>query len=425
MQTYIKTYGCTLNRADSDIMQALLSGSGICIATDEGKADVIIINTCTVKRQTQQRILDELREIGKTGKAIVVAGCLAGASPNLISQRAPGASLVSPGNVHRIVEAVEAAHCGRRVCFLDSGRIDKLRLFRPAGGVIARIPTGEGCLSSCSFCETKFARGSLKSFSEELIIRAISDSVAGGAREIQLTSQDMGAYGADTKTDVARLMDSIRKIEGDFSVRIGMLNPDHIDAYLDGIIRNIQDRRFYRFLHLPVQSGSGYVAHSMGRRCSPGHFAEVAERLRTEVGGITIETDLIAGYPTESEADFEDTVRFVKEVKPDITNISKFGVRPHARAAGLTQLDAATVKERSTRLSRTVREIQNGINSGFVGKRVMARMTELGSHSMNGKTDSYKQVVVRSSDADGLRLGERAELEVYAASANALYCRPA
>lgn len=424
MRTYIKTYGCTLNQADSDIMRSLLESEGVETAGGMDGADVVVLNTCTVKRPTEQRILDEIGRLAKGNRRLVVAGCMASANADLVRRRAPGASIVSTQNIHRIADAVRETYDGNRVTYSKNGGIDKLELFSPGSGAIARVPVSEGCLSSCSFCETKFARGTLNSFSEDLIVRAVENSVRKGAMEVQLTSQDMGAYGADRGTNIAELMKRISRIDGDFRVRIGMLNPDHLGKYIDGLIEAFNsDSRFYRFLHLPVQSGSDAVLESMGRRCGTGTFKEYVRKLREQVEGMAIETDIIVGYPTETEADFGKTLDFIGEVRPDVTNISRFGKREHARASRMRQLSAEAVKARSLRLSRAVRALQKSLNSSYVGNSVSALMTESTGKSLNGRTDSYKQVVVPRNGGDGMGIGSHMDLCVYAASCNVLYGR--
>ncbi len=421
MRTYIKTYGCTLNQADSDIMKSLLKSSGIESAARADDADVVVLNTCTVKRPTEQRILDTIDRLNKHGAKLVIAGCMAGANPDVVRKHAPGATMVTTANVHRIVSAVMEAHMGRSAVYSKPSATEKPAYLDPSG-VVARVPASEGCISSCSFCETKFARGKLHSFPDRVIIRAVENSVKSGAKEVQLTSQDMGAYGADSGTDIAELMGKISQIKGDFRVRVGMLNPDHLGGYIDRLIDAFNsDGRFYRFVHLPVQSGSDSVLKSMGRKCTAGTFAEYARKLRRGVKGISIETDIIVGYPTESEGDFDRTVNLVEEARPDITNVSRFWVRHHARASRMKQLSAETIKNRSMVLSRKVRGLQKTLNSAYVGTNVRALMTERTETSLNGRTDSYKQVVVQ--DSNGAEPGSYMDLSVYAASCNVLYCR--
>ena len=200
MQTYIKTYGCTLNRADSDIMASLIKASGIGIASSEEDADTIVLNTCTVKKQTEQKILYALDRLAKEGKKVVVTGCMASANRDLIAKHAPNAPIVTTSNTDMIVEALLSIDKSSASTFAERRRIDKADLIRATGSVIARVPASEGCLSNCTFCETKLARGPLNSFPEDTIARAVEYCARSGSKEIEITSQDLGAYGFDRYT---------------------------------------------------------------------------------------------------------------------------------------------------------------------------------------------------------------------------------
>ncbi|MCL4379059.1 MAG: tRNA (N(6)-L-threonylcarbamoyladenosine(37)-C(2))-methylthiotransferase [Candidatus Marsarchaeota archaeon] len=418
MKAYIKTYGCTLNQADGDLMASILESNGVEIADSIDDSDVVVLNTCTVKKPTEQRTLHVLKKLSDAGKRMVVAGCMVGSRDDAIARCAPGASLVNTSNVHHVYDAVSAAYSSGRALFDGRGRTDKLAFFSQTGGVIARIPINDGCISSCAFCETKHARGRLNSFSEELILKAVERSVRGGAKEIQITSQDAGAYGIDRNTDVAELMEKISKIDGDFKVRVGMLNPEHLDRCFDRFADAMLDSKFYKFVHLPVQSGSNRVLSHMGRRYTAEEFIERVRAIRQRIPEASIETDVIVGYPVESLSDFDATIDMIKEVKPDVTNISKFCARPHARAARLKAINNKEVSRRSMVLSRLVRSVQNDINRRMVGMSVKALMTEITGRSVNGRSQSYKQVVIPGR---GACVGDYVVTKIAAASANAIY----
>ncbi len=418
MKVYIKTYGCTLNQADGDLMASILANNNVDISENADDADVVVLNTCTVKKPTEQRTLHVLKSLRENGKNVVVAGCMAGSRRDAIERIFPNAGILTTDNVQHIYDAVESTHAGKKIVFDSAARSDKLMLFNANNNVVARVPVNDGCLSSCSFCETKYARGPLNSFSEQLILKAVENSVRNGAKEIQITSQDIGAYGADRKTNIAMLMQKISKIEGDFRVRIGMLNPEHLGRYLDAFTESMNDNVFYKFVHLPVQSGSNRILGQMKRRYTAEQFCEYVRALRSMIPGVAIETDVIVGYPTESLSDFDRTLDLIKEVKPDVTNVSKFCTRPHAAASRFKMINNTEMSRRSLQLSRLVRSIQKEINSRFVGQRINALMTEYTGRSVNGRSPSYKQVVLPGADAN---LGEYRVTDIHAASANVLY----
>ena len=317
----IETYGCTLNQAESEIMGSLLERGGHDVELGRygksGECDCLIINTCTVKAPTEQRILDRLKAVRGMGKRLIVAGCLASSNGDAISRVAPEASIIGTGSVARISDAVDSAIRGTRVTYTGQERTDKLTGYDPAcrcgRSVVAKIPIGEGCLSGCTFCESRFARGPLNSFSEKLILGAVRTKAANGAREIDLTSQDAGAYGLDKGTDIAELVSKASEIPGNFRIRIGMLNPEHLHRCMDRLIEAYASEKVYRFIHLPIQSASDSVLGDMNRRYAIDEVNSQIKELRRKVRGISVETDIIVGYPTETDADFQSTLDWIGE----------------------------------------------------------------------------------------------------------------
>jgi len=383
MKIYFETYGCTLNQADTDIMKGTLSGSGHEIVESENGADVIIVNTCTVKGATENKIIERLRAL--RGRRVVVAGCLV-VNGRRVRSAVPHAPLVWPSAVSRIADAVDAAVQGLPAEFRETKRTEtKSRLYTAP---ILRVPISEGCTGNCHFCQTKLARPVLVSYSEKTITEWVSEGVARGAREIQLTSMDTGAYGMDRGTGLAELLECINGIEGDFLIRIGMINPEHaakMKRELAGIMRN---GKFFRFLHIPVQSGSEKVCKDMGRKHTVRDFGEAVAFFRKEMPDITIATDIIVGYPTESEEDFKETIELLEKIRPDVVNLSKFTPRPRTKAAELKQLPTETIKERSRKTTTLIRKICAGNNSKYVGMELDVLVTEKGK----GRSGNYKQV---------------------------------
>ncbi|MGC8651781.1 MAG: tRNA (N(6)-L-threonylcarbamoyladenosine(37)-C(2))-methylthiotransferase [Candidatus Micrarchaeia archaeon] len=430
MKVSIKTYGCTLNQADSTLMGNVLADAGYEVvytgrldglagaASSEG---IVLVNTCAVKKPTEQRILYELQKLSNAGAKVVATGCLASADPDLIRKYAPNVSIVTTPNIAMLPKALQLVSSGKKVVFDTYARNDRLEFFKPEGGIIAKIPLSDGCLSNCSFCETKFARGPLNSFSEEHILEAIKISIAEGAKEIELTAQDIGAYGADRKTNIIELLEKIRQIDGDFKVRVGMLNPQFLNKYIDGLAVLLNDRHFYRFVHIPVQSGSNSVLKAMRRLYSIEEVNSHIKGLRASVPSITIETDIIVGFPSETREDFDKTLSFVKEVKPEVVNISKFGAMPHADASRMKQLDRGTINSRSIELSRLVRALQAEANNRFIGSTLDILITEANERSFCGRAQNYKQVIVGGNEK--VEVGNIYSVAVEKATANALYGR--
>ena len=404
------------------IIASVLEKEGIELAQSQAEADVAIINTCTVKRQTSQRILYKLNSLSKSGKKLLVTGCMAGANKDLIEKYAPEASIVTTSNIPHIAEAAKSAFAGTKVVLDSYSKQDRLAFFKPGNDVIAKVMISEGCSSNCSFCETKLARGPLNSFSEQNILDAIRCSAGNGATEIQLTSQDVGAYGTDTKTNIAKLMHKISAIDGNFKVRVGMINPVHLNKYFDEFVDALRSDRFYKFVHIPAQSGSDSVLEAMKRAYSIEEFEQQVKALRAAIPAITIETDIIVGFPTETESDFEKSIEFINRVRPEVTNISKFSARPHTIAAQMKQHTNELISARSLRMSRTVRAVQHSINDRLIGRSFDTLLTERTPKSFNGRNLAYREIVIRNEDAHlEMALGSHYEVKITGASANVLY----
>jgi MiaB-like tRNA modifying enzyme len=392
MKVHIKTYGCTLNQADSDIMQALLSGSHELVDT-VGESDVVLLNTCTVKGATENKTYELMKKLQAQGKRFVIAGCLT-ADMDRIRKYAPLAPIIGTSSLKSVNDAVQDAADGKPTMYKSFESKDELPklLTKP----IMRIPINDGCVSSCFFCHTKKARPLLRSYPPKMVIMWIEQAVANGAREIQLTSMDSGAYGIDLKTDLVKLLDAIAQqpLEEKFLVRLGMINPEHAKRMLPDVIRVMKHRRFYRFLHIPVQTGSEKVCKEMNRDHTVQDFRDIVAAVRAEMPEATIATDIIVGYPTETEADFQQTLDLLREIKPDIINVSKFSPRPGTKAKELPQLHNDVIKARSAETAALVKQISLGRRKAHIGKNYRVLVTEK-QKDFTGRNINYLQVVVK------------------------------
>ncbi|WP_290900231.1 tRNA (N(6)-L-threonylcarbamoyladenosine(37)-C(2))-methylthiotransferase [Ferroglobus sp.] len=416
MKVYIETYGCTMNQADSDIMRGLLSRE-YAFADSADNADVVIVNTCGVIGFTERKILRRIEEIKRMGKKVIAAGCLARIARKRLEM---ADALVSPDNVHRIGEVVKAVLNGKRVEIINVSKVDKAEISgvkcRLNENAIAIVSISEGCLGNCSYCATKIARGRLRSFSIEKIVEEVKRVVEMGYREIQLTSQDTGAYGKDKGYRLPDLLEKIAEIEGDFRVRVGMMNPQHAMEILDDLIEAFKSEKIYKFLHLPVQSGDNKILMDMRRNHTVEDFEEVVRAFRKAFDDVLLSTDVIVGFPTESEESFEKTIELVKRVKPDIVNITRFSPREGTLAAKLKDIPDWIKKERSRRLTKICEEIGLENNLRFVGKKMRVLVTKRGKNeTLLARADSYRPVVLGEG-----RIGEFYKAKVVDAKFNYL-----
>ncbi|MFH1779921.1 MAG: tRNA (N(6)-L-threonylcarbamoyladenosine(37)-C(2))-methylthiotransferase [Candidatus Micrarchaeota archaeon] len=411
MKYFIKTYGCTFNKSDSD--RIILLAEGVHELSTEAKAQVIVLNSCSVKDATQQKILYEVRRIRKP---LVVTGCLAQAMPELIEEANSKASVIGCFAHERMNEAITTASEGKKL--IDVSRKHSLPLVVKVDGLVARIPINLGCTSACSYCSTKLARGNLRSFPPKDVINCIQESVAKGAKEIQLCSQDTGCYGLDLGCDLTDLLERISEIKGDFMVRVGMLNPEHFLRLEKRLLKAFSSEKVFKFLHLPLQSGSNTVLKHMRRNYSRAEFKKAFYSFRKVFPDSVISTDVIVGYPTETEKDFQETLSLLKELRFDVVNVSKYSARPNTIAASLPQLPNNIIKKRSENCSALCRKISLEQRNRFVGRRFKVLLFGNGKNKgqKRGRSSFYASFVVSTPVA----LGEWVEVKALKASASCL-----
>ena len=198
--------------------------------------------------------------------------------------------------------------------------------------IAAPISIAEGCRLSCSYCITSIARGSLKSYPINEIKKDIENALEQDCKEIQITAQDTAAYGLDFGKNLGELLTKISNINSEFRIRVGMMNPYHVKNNLDSILNGFDSSKIYKFLHLPVQSGDNEILKKMNRKYEIDDFYNIVKKFRKKYPEITISTDIIVGFPTENDEQFERSIKLVSKTKPDITNITRYSARPFTKA---------------------------------------------------------------------------------------------
>lgn len=416
MRVYIETYGCARNRADAEIMEALLVNAGFKLSNLDS-ADYVIINTCAVKDPTETHMHRRIKELLDDGKKVIVAGCLPHISLEKIDNRV--SAIIGVKSINRIVDAIRLAEEGIKLVDVEQKSLDKLELPRILKSRVAiTIPISEGCLNACTYCATRFARGVLKSYSPEKIVKWVKEALAKGYKEIQLSSEDTGCYGFDIRTNLAKLLDEITSIEGEFRVRVGMANPNHIIKFLDELIDAYKDEKIYKFLHLPVQSGDNEVLRRMARTYTVEDFEEIVRAFRKEFPELNLNTDIIVGFPGEDEDAFQRTVELIKRVRPDKINVSRFSLRPKTLAARMpNQIHGRIAKQRSRILHRLRLSISYEINQKYIGREVLVLTHGHGEKGgIEGRTMNYKDIIL-PEDAP---IGEFLKVKVTKATATYL-----
>jgi threonylcarbamoyladenosine tRNA methylthiotransferase CDKAL1 len=405
---FIKTYGCSLNVSDSEAIAGILKKAKFKIAETEDEATLVIVNTCIVKEPTESKILKYLIELEKKGKKIVVAGCM----PQALPEKLLEFSLIGTGQIRRIVEVVEETMHGNTVVLIARDKMQRLGLPRiRRNKIIEIIPICAGCLGNCSYCIVKLARGELVSYDKKAIVDRAKTAIQEGAKEIWLTAQDTGCYGLDINETLPSLLSALIKIPGDYKIRLGMANPNHVKEYLDELIPILKSDKMYRFLHIPLQSGNDEILKAMHRKYTADDYIEIVKRLRKEMPDLTITTDVICGFPGESDEQFVNTVEVINETKPDALNISRFWKRPHTKAAEMEQVPIDIVRDRSQRMGSVFSWLAFENSKRWLfwqGDILIDEEGKEGTGQWIGRNYAYKQVVLEGN----YKIGQKVKVKV-------------
>jgi len=405
---YIETYGCTSNKADSYIISDILKKANYTKANLEN-AEYIIINTCAVKQQTENRIKTRLKNLYKvyqndSTKHIIVAGCLPHIEPGyieVIRKIIPNFSaIIDLDNIDELPEIFAEIGNGKTNLIVKSKKsLDKAQYLvdHPHGKITGIIPISEGCLGSCTYCCVKNARGRLNCYNPESIIENAIHQLKQEIKQIYLTSQDCSTY-LYKNTRLLELVQKLVNLDYKYFLRIGMLNPHFLIENLEQLISVYQFDKVYQFLHVPIQSGSDKVLNKMNRTYIISEIKGNLEILKNKFPHITISTDIICGFPGETDNDYQKTIDFIKWLKPEILNISKFTPRPGTQAKKMKQLDGRVIKERSIRLSNIFRQYLININKDWLnweGEILVLHKGERENQAF-GRNYAYKNVFINN-----------------------------
>jgi threonylcarbamoyladenosine tRNA methylthiotransferase CDKAL1 len=400
-KVWIEAYGCSASMADSEMMSGLLKAGGYELAANENESSLNIIVTCSVKDVTQHRMLHRIDKLSRSVKPLIVAGCLPKTERQRIESLNPFASLIGPHSIDRTIDAVRSTLSGKKSVFVEDSFLDKVNLPKiRINPIISIIEIASGCMSECSFCQTRLAKGRLRSYRIGDILRQMRSDIADGCKEIWLSSTDNGCYGKDIGSNLVHLLRSCRVIEGDYKIRVGMMNPLYLPFMVKDMIEVFSENdKIFKFLHIPVQSGSDRILRKMKRGHTVETYRNIVKAFRKEFPEITIATDVIVGFPSETNQDFLKTIDLLKETEPDIVNSSKYSSRSGTEACKLKQVDSHIVKQRSELVHKLTKEIAVKRNSIWKGWRGNIVIDEISKNNIQGRNYAYKPVLLSSECA--------------------------
>lgn len=397
MKYFVESYGCTMNFGEGKQLSNRMSELGHERVDTAEEADIVVLNTCTVVDTTEKKMIRRMSDLRNMGKQVIVTGCMAKVQPSRILIRLPDSIIIPPEEYEHFSELVEERYgCGDTISDVEN----------ECFGI---IPIAQGCLGNCSYCITKFARGSLISYPEERILSEFNELVSNGAKEILVTAQDTACYGRDNGQALPALISKMLRTKGDYRIRIGMMNPTYLEPILDCLMDTMLDNRVYRFIHIPVQSGSDKVLSDMRRPYTVEKFIDIVERLRKRYPDISIATDIITGFPGETDMDHRMSIELIERLKADTVNITRFSPRPGTAAMHMEQVTGRVIAERSAEMTDVKNKTEYAVNSKLIGKRFEVLVTENGKgDTVIARTENYRPVAIKEM----LPLGTFTEVEI-------------
>ena len=402
-KVHVKSYGCSANTADAEIARGILFENGHTLVDTPEESDINLIVTCVVKTPTEQKVSRELRELEASGKPLIVAGCMPKSMNSQVNQLVPSASMVGPDDIERMAEAVHRTLNGERVSYIDGDPTDRTCLPRVRTNKLVHIaPISTGCLGNCSYCIVKFARGHLYSFPAEKIINDVTEAVTAGCGEVWVTAEDTALYSYDG-VRLPELLNMITSVEGDFRVRVGMTTPNSLDEVMDDLIQSLSHEKMYKFIHIPIQAGNDEILRTMRRKYTVQDFKKVVIRLREAYPEIGISTDIICGFPGETEEQFQDSLDLLTWLRPDVLNINRFWERPGTDAAKMPgRLHGRDTKQRSRRMTNLWKELAVNVGTKWLGWEGEILLTEEGKKNTKmGRNYVYKTIALKTDASLG------------------------
>ena len=398
---YIDTYGCSANQNNSEIIAGLVTQSGYQLTNNPEIADIHIINSCVVKNKTENKIKRRIQDLSKTKKQTIITGCMPDSDSKSIQKLNPNALQLS---THEIRSITTLINTNQSLPILQPQKIkhheEKILLPKiPLNKLISITQILEGCLSSCSFCKTKIAKGNVFSYTQDRILKSIDSDLSNGAKEVWLTSQGNECFGMDrNKQELPELINKIINLKHRFKLRIGMMNPKDVLTITDELIEAYKSDKVYKFLHLPIQSGSNKILKDMRRPYTIEEAKNIITKFRKEFPNITIATDIITGYPTETNKDHELTKQFIQEIKPDVLNLSKFSKHKHTPAENLKDLPIETINRRNQETMRLHRDTALENKNKFLNQETKVLMNKKISKNLyEARDENYNIVLINSN----------------------------
>lgn len=409
-KTYnITTFGCQMNEHDSERISYILESLGYKKIEDRNKADFILFNTCLVRENAELKLYGQVSSLKKLKKEnpekiIAVSGCMMQTSTArqvIIDKHKEVDIIFGTKNINSLADLIfRYLETKERVIDISTDDVkDDFVYYNTPNNFQAYVNIMTGCDNFCSYCIVPESRGREESRRPSSILDEVENLVSRGYKEVTLLGQNVNSYGnkADFDMDFPTLLEKISHIKGLKRLRFTTSHPKDLSDKLIEVIKN--NDNICNYFHLPLQSGSSKVLKDMNRKYDQAKYLERALKLREEIPSIAISTDIIVGYPTETEEDFQETLKVCEKVKFDSAYTFKFSPRSKTRAAKLKTIEDSIVQDRFDRLLDTIYPIFNKKNEEYIGKTVEVLLESESKNNpeiLTGRTDTFKLVHVKA-----------------------------
>ncbi|MBM4161711.1 MAG: tRNA (N6-isopentenyl adenosine(37)-C2)-methylthiotransferase MiaB [Ignavibacteria bacterium] len=430
LQIFVETYGCQMNLADTEVVLGILTKAGYTQTDDLARADVVLVNTCAVRDHAEQRVygrLGDFRHYKRENPGLVVGvlGCMAERlRRDLLESESHIDLVVGPDEYRRIPELIENAVAGEKGIAVRLSRVENYDDIIPlrTDGITAWISVMRGCDKFCTFCVVPFTRGRERSRTLESVVREVENLSARGFKEVTLLGQNVNSY-HDGKHDFADLLADVARVDRSMRVRFTTSHPQDMSEKLIRMIAGHEN--ICNHIHLPIQSGSDRILRLMNRMYTCTEYLRLVSRIRSFIPSVSLSTDIIAGFPTETAEDHQRTLDVLREVEYDGAFTFRYSPRENTKAWHLG--DDVSEEVKIDRLNEII-EAQRGVsyrrNQRLIGQTVEVLVegeSRKSTSDLSGRTDTNKTVVFPRGDA---QIGHYLNITIERANSATLFGRP-
>lgn len=426
-RVYIETYGCQMNVADSEVVSSILYTNGYTLTSDITQADIIFLNTCSVRDNAEEKVhhrIKHLRHYKRNNPDIVIGilGCMAERlREELLDSHSIIDLAVGPDEYRKLPSLIEGTFRGEKGLAVRLSRVENYDDITPlrTDGVSAWLSVMRGCDKFCSFCVVPFTRGRERSRTLESIVREVADLSARGFKEVTLLGQNVNSY-QDGTNDFAALLLRVAGVDRSMRIRFLTSHPqDMSDRLIDTIART---KNICKYIHLPLQSGSDRILHRMNRNYTAGHYIRLVEKIREAIPGISISTDIIAGFPTETDEDHRQTLAMMEHIRYDGAYMFRYSPREGTKAWTLN--DDVPEETKIDRLNEIIRHQQrisferNKQSVGTIEEILVEGESKKSPDEWQGRTETNKVVVFPRRD---VKIGDTVIIKIHKANSATLF----